>query len=103
MMKKVQAMPGAADHIARQMAPVIINEITIKFAESALVAAQAAFGGTKYTADERVLKAQSDLLHEVIDMRRAATEQLPAINEAIAYTKAINQDNPAVFVKPEIR
>lgn len=103
MMKKVQAMPGAADHIARQMAPVVIDEITIKFAESALVAAQAAFGGTKYTADERVLQAQSDLLKEVIAMRGVAAQQLPAINEAIAYTKAINQDNPAVFVKPEIR
>ncbi|WP_432263219.1 conjugal transfer protein TraH [Cupriavidus sp. TMH.W2] len=103
MMKKVQAMPGAADSIARQMAPVVIDELTIKFAESALVAAQAAFGGTKYTADERVLKAQSDLLAEVIALRTTAAQQLPAINAAIAYTKAVNQDNPAVFVKPDIR
>ncbi|WP_425953164.1 conjugal transfer protein TraH [Ralstonia pseudosolanacearum] len=103
MMKKVQAMPGAAESIARQLVPVVIDELTIKFAESALAAAQSAFGGTKFTADERVIKSQSDLLHEVIALRSDATRQLPTINAAIAYTKAINQDNPAVFVKPDIR
>ncbi|MEO3954360.1 conjugal transfer protein TraH [Chromobacterium piscinae] len=103
MMKKVQSMPGASDYIARKMAPVVVDELTIKFAESALVAAQAAFGGTKFTADNLILNAQRDLLKEVIQLRASVSQQMPAINDAISYTKAINQDNPAVFVKPEMR
>jgi conjugative transfer pilus assembly protein TraH len=102
-MKKVQSMPGAAAQMAVLTAPIVTDELTLKYAESALVAAQAAFSGTTYTKDEKISSAERDLLNEVIQLRTSSSADFEKLNAAIAYSKAISENNPAVFVKPPIK
>ncbi|MDR5799263.1 MULTISPECIES: conjugal transfer protein TraH [Caballeronia] len=103
LMKKVQSMPGAAAQMAVLTAPIVTDELTLKYAESALVAAQAAFSGTTYTKDEKISSAERDLLNEVIQLRTSSSADFEKLNAAIAYSKAISENNPAVFVKPPIK
>jgi len=100
LIKKVQQSPGAIQTIAEQMAPIIANELAVKYGEAALYAANQTFNGVKGIKPDFVDGNIQKLTTELTQIRAEHVELQPRVVAAQNYVNIIVSNNPAVFVKP---
>lgn len=100
LIKKVQHSPGAIQAIAEQMAPLIANELAVKYGEAALYAANQTFNGVKGIKPDFVDANIARLVEELAAIRAEHVTLQPKIVAAQQYVDIIVSSNPAVFVKP---
>ena len=100
LIKQVQQSPGAIQSIAEQLAPLIANELAVKYGEAAIYAANQSFNGVRGMkpdfADPNIRK----LTVELAEIRAEHEKLQPKIVAAKELVKIILSSNPAVFVKP---
>lgn len=100
LIKKVQQSPGAISSIAEQMAPLIANELALKYGEAALYATNQTFNGVKGIKPDFVDGNIQKLTNELLQIRQEHTELQPRLVAAQNYISTIVTSNPSVFVKP---
>lgn len=96
LIKKVQSQPSAAEVVARQLTPVIVDEITIMYAEAALNAVGKSFSGTKYTMDANIRQSETDLRQEITALRNTTADRMNTLNATFQYAEQIIKNNPAI-------
>lgn len=99
LIKQVQSEPGAMNALARDMAPVIADELAVRFGEAALRAARSTYDGVKVTQPDFVPAALKDRAVELAAIRKSAEGNQDRVLKAKDMVKAIIEGNPKVFTK----
>ncbi|MEC4720484.1 conjugal transfer protein TraH [Noviherbaspirillum sp. CPCC 100848] len=100
ILRQVQQSPGAVEHIARILAPVIAEEYTLSLGKSAVRAAAMAVNGSKVLVPENASKSIDKLHEEIRFFQQRVSDQLPRVMKAKEYAKVIVANNPSIFSKP---
>jgi conjugative transfer pilus assembly protein TraH len=99
LIKQVQSEPGAMSVLARDMAPVIADELAVRFGEAALRAARSTYDGVKVTQPDFVPAALKERAIELAAIRKSAEGNQDRVLKAKDMVKAIIEGNPKVFTK----
>jgi conjugative transfer pilus assembly protein TraH len=99
LIKQVQASPGAVDQLARQLAPVIADELAVRFGDAALRAVRSTYDGVKVPKPEFVPDAVKERASELAALRKSAEGNQDCVLKAKEMVKAIVENNPAVYAK----
>ena len=99
LIKQVQSEPGAMSVLARDMAPVIADELAVRFGEAALRAARSTYDGVKVTQPDFVPAALKERAIELAAIRKSAEGNQERILKSKDMDKAIIEGNPKVFTK----
>lgn len=100
LIKQVQQSPGAIQSIAEQLAPLIANELAVKYGEAAIYSANQSFNGVRGIKPDFVEPNIQKLTSELAELRAEHQSLQPKIVAAKELVKIIVSSNPAVFVKP---
>ncbi|RMQ20963.1 hypothetical protein ALQ08_200119 [Pseudomonas syringae pv. delphinii] len=100
LIRKVQQFPGAIQGVAEQMAPIIANELALKYGEAALYAANQTFNGVKGIKPDFVDQNINKLVQELAAIRAEDANFQPRVVATEQWIKMILTSNPAIFVKP---
>jgi conjugative transfer pilus assembly protein TraH len=100
LIRKVQQFPGAIQGVAEQMAPIIANELALKYGEAALYAANQTFNGVKGIKPDFVDPNINKLVQELAAIRAEDANFQPRVVATEQWIKMILTSNPAIFVKP---
>ena len=99
LIKDVQAHGGAVEQIARDLAPVIADELAERYGMAAVTAARKAWDGVKVTQPDFVPRALEERARELAAVRLAAEANNKRVLDATAMVKQIISKNSAVFVQ----
>lgn len=99
LIKDVQAHGGAVEQIARDLAPVIADELAERYGMAAVTAARKAWDGVKVTQPDFVPRALEERARELAAVRLAAESNNKRVLDATAMVKQIISKNSAVFVQ----
>jgi conjugative transfer pilus assembly protein TraH len=102
LMKQVQASQGAVEQVARDLAPVIADELAEKYGMAAVTAARKSWDGVKVTRPSFVPDALKLRSEELAAVRLSAEGNNKRVLDAAAMTNQIVSKNPAVFVKTSL-
>ncbi|ABM97150.1 conjugal transfer protein TraH [Methylibium petroleiphilum] len=99
LVRKVQAVPGASQHVATRLVDQIANEIAVKYGEAAVRAIRMSFTEGKFPKPPEIVEAEKQRLAELSELRQENTKLTEQTMAVRAYVAAVVSDNPAVFAR----
>lgn len=93
-----QQNTASMTQVAKQLEPLIVNEITISYGDAALRAIRQAFSGKDQTTMPPVIEARERLLSDQVrQMREENAIQWDRVMKAKEYSDILVKFNPAIF------
>jgi len=99
MIRRVQASPGAVEHVALRLVDVLATELTVRYGESVVRALRMAFLNGKITKHDQIQNAERDRMAELAAFRTKAANLMEKNQAVVAYIDEVVKSNPSIFPK----
>ncbi|MBG6083000.1 conjugal transfer protein TraH [Rubrivivax gelatinosus] len=99
MIRRVQASPGAVEHVALRLVDVLATELTVRYGEAVVRALRMAFNNGKVTKHEPIQAAETQRMLELSEFRTQAARLMEQNQSVVAYIDEVVKSNPSIFPK----